>query len=365
MPSTAATSRARDVAIVGDGIVALTLATALSRRGITSLVIGAPRPGAASGAAAGLLAPSIGPAVDPAVQSFMVAARDAYPSFVASLSAAADREVRLGPQGILELFPGREEFQAALAAQRAEAVALDSRVVLEMEPALAPVAGALLHPADGAVDVTGLLAALGTLVERDAHVTTMRVDVAGVEVGATNASVIRTDGSRHDAATVVLAAGAWTPRLAGIPRPVPVEPARGQMVAFSEALLSHVVIAPRGYLVPRAGRTIVGSTLEHVGFDASTTGAAMEQLARLASRTVPALARAEQQPGWAGLRPVTPDMLPILGRDPEFPRLVYSCGHSKNGILTAPLAAECLAALIAGDRPAHDLSPFSIARFAP
>lgn len=364
MPLTGATARRRDVVIVGDGIVALTLGAALARRRVHSLIVGAPRPGAASTAAAGLLAPSISPASDPAVQRFMLAARDAYPDFIRWLTDAAGRDVPLGPQGILELAPRPQDFDAFRTAPGPEGVVLDRRVVMEMEPALAPVAGALFHPGDGVVDIGALMAALGTTVERDSHCELRRAEVAGIELGAREAVVLLADGSRlPPASTVVLAAGAWTPRLAGLPRPLPIEPARGQMLPLSAAPLQHVVIGPGGYLVPRSGRTIVGSTLERVGFDATTSSSALDQLAGFASTLVPALARAKRQPGWAGLRPVTPDMLPILGRDPEHAAIVYSCGHSKNGILTAPLAADCLAALIVGERPAHDLSPFSIARF--
>lgn len=365
MPPAGATSSSRDVVIVGDGIVGLTLAAALSRRHVASLIVGTPRPGAASGAAAGLLAPSVSPAADPAVRVFMVAARDAYPEFVAWLSSTSGRNVPLGPRGILEIAPRAADFQALLAGKGREAMPLDARVVMEMEPALAPVAGALFHPADGVVDVGALMSALGTAAERDPRIELRRAEAAGIEAAGRDAAVVTSDGSRLSAGTVVIAAGAWASRLVGLPRPLPIEPARGQILPLAASPLRHAVVGPGGYLIPRAGRTLVGSTLEHVGFDAGTTPAALDQLARLASTFAPELGRAPKQPGWAGLRPVTPDMLPILGRDPEHSALLYSCGHSKNGILTAPLAAECLAALIAGDRSPHDLAPFAISRFAP
>lgn len=364
MPPKGETPRTRDVVIVGDGIVGLTSAIALATRGIASLVVGAPRAGAASAAAAGLLAPSVNPPADPAVREFMIAARDAYPDFVRRLGDLSGRAVPLGPQGILEIAPREADFQALVASTPSEAVALDRRIVLEMEPALAPMAGALFHPADGAVDVDALMSALGAAVERDARIELLRAEVARVEAGRSEAAVVTADGSRLLAGTVILAAGAWTPRIAGLPRPLPIEPVRGQILPFASSPLRHPVIGPGGYLIPRAGRTLVGSTLERVGFDPGTTDSALDQLSRLGAAFVPELARAQRQPGWAGLRPATPDMLPILGRDPEHPAVLYSCGHSKNGILTAPLAADCVAALVAGERPARDLKPFSIARFA-
>ena len=127
--------------------------------------------------------------------------------------------------------------------------------------------------------------------------------------------------------------------------------------------LSHAVSAPDAYLVPRGEYTLVGSTLERVGFDSATTAAALEHLRAAASLVVPSFARAEVQSAWAGLRPMTPDGLPLLGRDPDLPSIVYACGHGKNGILLAPITAECIAAIAAHSAPPVDVAPFELQRF--
>ncbi|MBK5188439.1 MAG: FAD-dependent oxidoreductase, partial [Gemmatimonadaceae bacterium] len=111
-------------------------------------------------------------------------------------------------------------------------------------------------------------------------------------------------------------------------------------------------------------RTVVGATMEEVGFDSRTTPEGLASLTAIARRISPASASARLVSHWAGLRPVTPDRLPILGRDPEFPHLVYACGHGRNGILLAPITGDAIGALAVGAPSPHDLSPFSIARFA-
>jgi glycine oxidase len=136
------------------------------------------------------------------------------------------------------------------------------------------------------------------------------------------------------------------------------------MLSLRAAPLRRSVSGADVYLVPRGDVTLVGSTLERVGFDATTTSSALSHLHEAAGALCPELANAPVVHSWAGLRPVTPDFLPVIGRDPEFPALLYACGHAKNGILMAPLTGECVAALINGSPPPIDLGPFAIERFA-
>jgi glycine oxidase len=105
--------------------------------------------------------------------------------------------------------------------------------------------------------------------------------------------------------------------------------------------------------------------MEHVGFDTGVTGETATRLAAAASEMAPAFAHARTLDHWSGLRPITPDFLPIIGRDPEHPALIYACGHSRNGILLAPLTGECVADIVTGSEPPLDISPFSVTRFAP
>ncbi|MGH7632726.1 MAG: NAD(P)/FAD-dependent oxidoreductase, partial [Gemmatimonadaceae bacterium] len=235
----------------------------------------------------------------------------------------------------------------------------------DLEPALAPVAGAVLYPLDGAVDNVELVRALHTMAQSNPGISIVEEAATGVELDGVRPAVRLSSGATVDADVVVVAAGAWTPGLAGLPRPLPVEPIRGQMISLDAAPLRHVAYSDHGYIVPRdATRSVVGSTMEHAGFDSHTTAEGLAQLGAVAVSICPGLAAARTLDRWSGLRPVTPDLLPILGPDPDVEALYYACGHSRNGILLGPLSGECVAALIAGEIPALDLSPFSVSRFS-
>jgi glycine oxidase len=142
---------------------------------------------------------------------------------------------------------------------------------------------------------------------------------------------------------------------------------KGEIAIAAEfAPLRNVVFGAGGYLVPRGVDLLVGATSEDAGFDSGATESALVELRATADallRDSSALA-ARLAPHRVGLRPMTPDGYPILGREPEIPGLIYACGYSRNGVLLAPLAARCVAALITGVDPGFDLSAFSVARFA-
>ena len=136
------------------------------------------------------------------------------------------------------------------------------------------------------------------------------------------------------------------------------------MLAVEASALRHPVMGDDIYLVPRGGEISVGATVEDAGFDLSTTPEAIESLRRAAVKLVPSLCQASVSRRWAGLRPATPDRLPIIGSDPERPRLIYACGHAKNGILLAPATAKAVAALVQGVAHRGTWHRFSINRFS-
>ena len=346
-----------DALIIGDGVIGLATALAIARAGGTCRILGRTVPGAASAASAGLLAPSIGSA-DPIFRSFMIASRDLYPSWVHWLAERTGIEVTLNRLGIIEL--GTNGKAGDVDSPRAER--LDATSLHTLEPQIAP-ADALLHSTDGYVDNVRLVAALQEAVRCEWGIEMVDGRAAGIEPGIDGCTVTTEDGRTQRAPCVVLAAGAWSALIVGVPRPIPVEPVRGQMLQLAGAPIAHAVSAADAYLVPRGESTLVGSTLERVGFDSSTTPSALKRLRAAAAAVIPALARAKVERSWAGLRPMTPDGLPLLGRDPDLPSVVYACGHAKNGILLAPITAECIAAIIAGTTPPISLDPFAVQRF--
>jgi len=131
----------------------------------------------------------------------------------------------------------------------------------------------------------------------------------------------------------------------------------------SHTLVKHVIRSPEVYLIPRSdGRLLVGATVEEAGFDKRTDIATMQRFHRAALELVPELRKAKILEDWAGLRPGTPDALPILGAT-ETPGYYVATGHFRDGILLAPITAEVMAAVIEGRTPEYDLTPFSLARF--
>jgi glycine oxidase len=206
--------------------------------------------------------------------------------------------------------------------------------------------------------------ALERAVELEPRITRVTGRVIALELGPASGALVLTGDTRHAGRRVVLAGGAWAAHLPGLPRVIPVSPVRGQLLRLDALPVHRVIYGAGGYLVPRDSTLLVGATSEQAGLVNATTSAGLEKLRAIATRTIPSLAGANVVDHWAGLRPMTPDTLPILGPDPDQPALVYACGFSRNGILLAPWAAEMLADLIVGKAGLAGLEPFSVGRFA-
>ena len=183
--------------------------------------------------------------------------------------------------------------------------------------------------------------------------------------------IVLDDGTSVAADRVVLAAGAWSRGIAGLPpdRRPPVRPVKGQMLALrmdaAAPLLTHVLWAPGAYLVPRRdGRLIVGATVEENGFDATITAGGMLTLLEAAWRAIPAIEDLPIEETWVGHRPGSRDDAPILGRAP-LENLFYATGHHRNGILLAPVTADAMARLILDDVADPAIRPFGLDRFLP
>lgn len=356
-------SAARDVTIAGAGIIGLATAAAASQRGLTVLLIGDQRAGEASSAAAGMLAPSIERAVGPA-HDFAVAARDRYPAYVEELAELTGIRVPLNRLGILQVALSEAGVKGLRRVALPGSEWIERGPLAELEPTLGHAIGAVLNPEDGAVDNVTLLRALAAFVDASPLVTRLEGTVLQVLPDGGQPRVQVAGGELFESGWVVIAGGAWSTMIGGLPLLSAVSPLRGQLIAYDAIGLRHAVYGPRGYLVPRVNlQTIAGTTMENVGFDPSTTNEGLERVRSSSEEIAPALSITPVQSAWAGLRPVTPDLLPLLGPDPDHPNIVYACGHARNGILLAPLTAEVVATLIAGDPVPHDLTQFRPDRF--
>lgn len=366
------------VVIVGGGVVGCAVARALVRRGMAVEVLDRhPEAREASWAAAGMLAPLAEAAGPGPFLELLRAARTLFPSLASALLAESGIDIGYDDAGTVVAALTRadeEALEARAGWQEASGLPLRRLTgdqVRRLEPAAsAAVRAGLLFPEDHQVDARRLAAAL-----RSSAASAGARFRAGVEVRAVRAKGGRVSGvvlaggaGEVPAAAVVLAAGAWSGRLAGLPRPLPVRPVHGQLAALavSPGRFTHVLESPRVYLVPRAGgRLIVGATTEETGFDKSVSAERRRALLAAAAELAPGLARAGVLESWSGLRPGTPDGLPVLGEDPALRGLFHASGHYRNGILLGPLTGELIAAAVAGEDTGRDLSPYSAARFGP
>jgi glycine oxidase len=174
---------------------------------------------------------------------------------------------------------------------------------------------------------------------------------------------VHTDAGDVRGDQVVLAAGAWSGELLGsLGLELPVEPVKGQMILFKCAsdFLSSMVLAKGRYAIPRRdGHILVGSTLEHEGFDKTPTTSALESLKASAVELIPALADAQVVGHWAGLRPGSPEGIPYIGEVPGFAGLWLNCGHYRNGLVLAPASCQLFTDLMLGRAPIIDPAPYA------
>jgi glycine oxidase len=362
-----------DVVVAGAGIVGLSAARALAAAGARVVVVDRGRPGAeATSAAAGWLAVQAEAPEGWALLDLALRARGLHLRLAAELREETGVDVRLSSRGTLELA-FTEEDEGVLARRKAwqharglavEALAADE--VRRLEPRLNPGArGGLLHPEDRSVDNVALARALAaSVVARGATLLGERPP-AELLVRGDRVAGVRTGTETLDAPVVIEALGAWSATLAGDPQPPPVEPVRGQILAFDAPAdaLGHVACTARGYIVPRAGgRVLAGSTLERAGFAKEVTAEGLRAVRRIAAEIAPLLADVPVAESWAGLRPGTPDGLPIIGPG-GVPGLFHATGLYRNGILLGPLVGEAVARLALGGAPEVDFAPFSPARF--
>jgi glycine oxidase len=189
--------------------------------------------------------------------------------------------------------------------------------------------------------------------------------VTEVEHGGDRVLGVRARKGRYSAPEVVVAAGAWSAQIDGFPRPLSVAPVRGQMAAFPwPAGARRAIVYGRGcYVLARGEEAIVGSTMEYVGFRPEVTSGGLGRLFAAVTELCPTLTRAEVRRTWAGLRPITPDGLPVIGAEPRLQGLWYATGHGRNGILLAGITGRIIAQLLNGEPTAEDVAAYSPARF--
>jgi glycine oxidase len=348
-----------DVIIVGGGIIGLSLAIALRKRGARVLIVERGEPGhEASHAAAGMLV-GASAETEPALQSLALASASMYPEFAHELQDESGVDVDLRQEGTICL-PLPEHLH--------ESPGFTSEGLLpalaELEPGLAQPMRPALFLEERSVDPRALsTAALKAAKHRGVDISSGTA-AAEVLLSAGRTAGIRTHKSSYTAPVVVNCAGAWAGDLP--PLRFPTRPVKGQMLSVVGAPPNtprHVIRAPEVYLVPRSdGRVLIGATVEEAGYDKRTDAAVIQRMRAAAVQLLPALGQGRMLEAWAGLRPGTPDNLPILGATPTSGYFM-AAGHFRDGILLAPVTAQLMAQVITGTKPEHDISAFSPGRF--
>jgi glycine oxidase len=366
-PETLAALRVRDfdVAVAGGGAIGLAVAWRAAQRGLHAVVLERDRLGGGTSAiAAGMLAPVT--EANPAERRLLelgLASAVAYPAFADELREASG--IDPGYLACGSLLVARDSDEAEALERELEMrgeLGLDVRRLRpsearRVEPALAPTVRLALEIADDhAIDPRRLTASLAEAAARAGVVLRTGGEVESVELdGGRVRGLTLADGELVEAERVVIAAGAWSGSIGGLPDEarVAVRPVKGQILRLHDpagpGLLKRVLRFEGGYVVPRGdGRYVLGATMEERGFDTSVTGGAVFELLRDAIELVPGVSELVIDELSAGLRPATPDSLPAIGAG-EVPGLYWATGHYRNGILLAPVTAELVAGALAGE----------------
>ena len=369
-------SRRARIVVVGAGVIGCAIAHELASRGAAVQVVD-PRPAGmgATQASAGILAPFIEAPAGWPLLDLTARSLELYDEFVTRVSQESGIAVSYRRTGTLQVAADADrlnEFRdmaAALETRDIAATVLGAREAQAAEPHLdGELAGALLIAAHGFVGAGELTRALVAAARRREaqFVEGARVDRITPQSGGDLS--VETDRGAVTGEAVVMAAGCWSGQIevAGAAIRIPVRPIRGQLLhlSWSGRPLARVTWSDRCYLVPwEDGTTLVGATVEDAGFDERTTVAGVRDLLDAACELVPHAWTATLLGARAGLRPVSGDELPIIGRSRVVPNLVYATGHYRNGVLLAPVTAKLVADAVLESRADPMLEPFAPRRF--
>ena len=366
-----------DAIVVGGGVIGLACAWRAAARGANLCVLERERPAAgASGVAAGMLAP-VGEASwgEEKLLELNFESLRRWPGFAEELADEAGMDLGFARCGALHVALDRDETEELRRRHELHRrLGLDSewlagRQCRRLEPGVSSaVRGGAHVPGEATVDprkvVAALLAALdhrGVALHTDAEVVDAERQDGVWRIGTR-------DGRQFAGDAIVLAAGCWSAQASWLPEPPPVRPVKGEILTLrgpaDAPVCERIVAGERVYTVPRVdGRLIVGATVEERGFDTTVTAGGVHELLREAYRLIPEIAELELTETCAGLRPGSPDNAPLIGAG-EGEGLLSATGHFRNGVLQAPVTADSIAALLAGEPAPVVLEPFSPLRFS-
>jgi glycine oxidase len=352
-----------DVVVVGAGLIGLSCAWRAQQRGLSVLAIDAVGPGAgASSVAAGMLAPVTEAEFgEEELLRLNLEAQRRWPEFAEELGAP----LHLRREGALVVAVDRDDAEALRRLhefQRSrglDAEWLTPSECRRLEPGLSPrCAGGISAPHEQHLDPMAVVNALARGLDIRSGDPVAAVEPGGVRLGS---------GAAIQAEQVVIAAGCWSGAgIEGLPE-LPVRPLKGQILALrrppDRTLAEHLIRTPRCYILDRGdGRVVVGGTMEEQGFDTTVTVDGVYRLLEAAWEVLPDVSELQFEGAKAGLRPATPDNLPVIGCG-ELPNVIWATGNYRNGVLHTAIVGEAVAELLTGGAPPAAVEPFSPERF--
>lgn len=358
-----------DVVVIGGGVIGTSIAWYLAGQQQRIVLIEKNVPGQeASAAAAGILAVASGRARNGPLYRLKHASQALYPALVRELEERTGIDIEYQTVGVLDLIrtdADEEKYRSLYELRREQgypATWLSADAVHRLEPALtADLRGAVHFSGDHHLHNGKLAEAWAKASEQQGVTLHTKSTVSEVRTSGGKVTAVRVGNEWISTNTVVIAAGSWSREVGEMfGLMIPVEPAKGQMLAIRATNFRHVLSWNDHYLVPRNnGEVIVGSTVEFVGHNKEVTLGTIHSLIARSMELVPALHNAPLSHFWAGLRPYSPTRRPILCRAPGLENVILATGHHRNGIVLAPMTGKLIAELITTGEPSMSLEPFA------
>ena len=355
-----------DVLIVGGGVIGLMLAKELVQRSVSVKLVEQGNIGTeASWAGGGIVSPLYPWTYSDPITALASWAQHAYPELAAELKDATGIDPEFNPCGLLMLDPPHKDeiVDWADANQKQFGVLSRSQVAVN-EPALEKGFNeAVWWPQIGNIRNPRLLQSLVAYLQGQSLCSLEpHNQVVGINQLESGVVQVVTSSQTLTADKVVVCAGAWAgDLLADIGIQVPIRPVKGQMIVFEPrpGLINSIILHEGRYLIPRLdGRIVVGSTLEHTGYNKTTTVEARDTLQEKACELVPALRSVPVEAHWAGLRPGAPHGIPYIGQLPGWNNVYVNAGHFRNGLVLAPASVRLMTNMLLGEEPIVDPSPY-------
>jgi glycine oxidase len=362
-----------DAAIAGGGLIGASIALELARAGLRVGLFDRQEPGReASWAGAGILSPAPESAAMISLVPLAKASMAIYPEFVRMVEEISGQSVGYRPKGTLQAIftrDAREELSTVIALHHGlglKAEPLRAEDARELEPALSEDLGAaVLRPEEASVDNRALTQAVLEAARRSGVQFFAGSEVEAVWREGSRCLGLHLKNEKIEAQWTVIAAGCFSANIRGVAAYAPVRPAKGQMIALraDDLKIECVLWSEKIYLVPRNdGRILAGATVEYAGFEKGLTAGGLEKILAGTLELAPGLANAHVEETWAGLRPDSPDHLPILGPT-DLDGLLIATGHFRGGILLAPITAQLVREWVTQQRVSVDWDRFSPMRF--